>query len=326
MPSLGAKAFVLLLKLIGRKRTDGSDDALKRAVAKARHKGPALPSKRLRRTVQVSMDMHEGHAVYTLRPRHGAASGQQIVYLHGGSFMFPITSYHWRFVQHLVEATGCMVTVPLYPLAPEHHGLTALEFVADVYLRMIGAANDRAVTVIGDSAGGNLGLALALLLRDRAQPLPSQLILISPFLDLTLSHPSIGETEARDPMLSRASLFAASRVYAAELPLDHPYLSPVHANVANLPAITVYAGTHDILFHDAQLFAQRAKEQGHDVTLVVGEAMIHDWPILPFAEGTSARSDIVNEISVNRPALNRTDQASVVQASVDQGSVKPPVL
>src|SRR5690606_8098168 len=62
--------------------------------------------------------MLEGWPVYEILPR-GIAPGR-LVYLHGGAYCFEITSYHWDLIAELAERLAVQVTVPVYPLAPEH--------------------------------------------------------------------------------------------------------------------------------------------------------------------------------------------------------------
>jgi acetyl esterase/lipase len=294
MPSTGAYAFALISRLATIKKR--SAKTINGSIAKARQKGAAKPSASMRHKVSVSLTAVDGREVYTLRPRNIGASSQHILYFHGGSYVYPILSVHWNFLQHLVVATGCTITVPLYPLAPESNGLAALEFARKVHRHLISDVPATELIIMGDSAGGGLASALALALRDEGSPLPARLILISPFMDVALIHPTIDVTTALDPMLIKAGLQEAGRLYAGDLPLDHPYISPLHADPSGLPPITMFAATYDILHHDELLFAEKAGERGVDIQLIMGPKMIHDWPLLPFKEGREARGIVTTLI------------------------------
>ena len=298
MPSLGARSFTLILRLIGRNRNLASSEALAKSIADARRRGPALPTARMRRALRISEESFDGHRVYTLRPAADVAGCRHVLYLHGGAFVRPITGYHWHFLQHLVQTSGCTVMAPLYPLAPEYSGLAALEFVLKVHDRVVQAVAPEALVVMGDSAGGNLALAMTLALRDRNQLLPHRLVLIAPVADVALTHPDIAAIEPLDPMLIPRGLQEAGRLYAGQLPLDHPYISPLHADLSGLPPMAVYAGTHDVLYPDILALADKARCQGNDVELVIGPEMIHVWPLLPFAEGRAARNDIAARLLI----------------------------
>ena len=60
-----------------------------------------------------------GFPVYEVRPSR-IESGQRLIYLHGGAYVFQITSHHWALIAELAERVGAVVTVPIYPIAPEH--------------------------------------------------------------------------------------------------------------------------------------------------------------------------------------------------------------
>ena len=65
------------------------------------------------------------------------------------------------------------------------------------------------MTIAGDSAGGGLALGLAETLADAGLPQPERIVLLSPWLDLTLSHPDLPAVEAHDPWLSSVGLRVA---------------------------------------------------------------------------------------------------------------------
>lgn len=246
----------------------------------------------MRRKLRISEEQIEGRLVFTLRPTTTANQAKHVLYLHGGAFVRPITHYHWQFLQYLVETTGCTATVLLYPLAPEDGGEAALRYVLKVYGRLMETVGAEAMVLMGDSAGGNLALASTLALRDARVASPEQVILIAPWADLSVSHPDITKIAPHDPMLAVRGLQEAGRLYAGDLSLNHPYISPLHADLYGLPPLTIYAGTHDILYPDIRALAEKARLHGNNVELIVGPDMIHVWPILPFKEGREARRNI----------------------------------
>lgn len=286
-PSLGARLFRAVIQLSGRKRVLGSLATLRAGIDDARRRGPALPPHSLRRALRVDVAEFNGCRVYTVFPP-GDTSPPRLLYLHGGAFFRSITPTHWRFLRRLVEASGRSVRVLLYPLAPEHHGTAALD-VADRVFDDLGPH----AAVMGDSAGGTLALALALRRRDSGTSPPSCVVLITPMLDAALTSDDVLATARRDPMLDTPGLREAARLYAGALPLEHPWVSPLRADHHGLPRTLVFAGTDDLLHHDALRFAAKAREQGVDLTCVLGDRMIHVWPLLPFAEGRQALATIV---------------------------------
>ena len=127
MPSLRNQAFVLLLQLIRRKRIYASAKHLNASIREVRRKG-APPHKSMAAALNVISQLYEGRLVHTIGPRHGEAK-RQVLYLHGGAYVRPITRFHWNLIENLALTTGLTFTVPEYPLAPESTCEHTLGFV-----------------------------------------------------------------------------------------------------------------------------------------------------------------------------------------------------
>ncbi|UXY52856.1 alpha/beta hydrolase fold domain-containing protein [Pseudomonas tohonis] len=293
MPSLQSRALVAFLRITRRKRIYGSAQAVAEGIARVRQQGPARPSAGMARRIGVEHRMLDGLDVYRLSPRTPGAVVRHVLYLHGGAYIRPITSHHWRFLQALVEQGGCTVTVPLYPLAPEATCVQTVEAMLGLYEQTCAEAGTTSLTLLGDSAGGGLALALCHALRERHAPAPRSLVLICPWLDVAMTHPSIAANEAHDPMLASVGLQEAGRLYAGELGVGHRHVSPIHGDQAGLPPTLLFAGTRDIAHYDELLFAEKAIEAGVELELCVGREMVHVWPILPIPEGREALARIV---------------------------------
>ena len=297
MPSLSSRLLVALLHITRRKRVYSSVQQVLDGIRQVRQQGPARPSAHLQQRLRVQHQHIDGIEVYHLAPRTSPARSVRVLYLHGGAYIRPITVHHWRFLQALVERTGCSVTVPLYPLAPEANGEQAVNAALAIYQQACATAGTDALHVMGDSAGGGLALALSFKLREQHAPLPSSLTLICPWLDVSMQHPDIASTEPHDPMLAVIGLQEAGRLYAGELGVQHPLISPLQGELSGLPAILLFAGTRDVAHHDELLFATKARAAGVKVELVVGEGLVHVWPILPIAEGRQALKTIAAFLS-----------------------------
>lgn len=178
--------------------------------------------------------------------------------------------------------------MPLYPLAPEASCAQTVDTVTSIYARECSRAGLNSIDVMGDSAGGGLALALCYALRKKAIPLPDSLILICPWLDVTMTNPLIGSTEKDDPMLATIGLRETGRLYAGDIELQNHQVSPLYGDLRELPPILLFAGTKDIAHHDGLLFAEKARTAGSRVDLQIGKEMIHVWPILPIPEGKVA--------------------------------------
>lgn len=210
-----------------------------------------------------------GQVIYTLTPRRaafdsraGGEGGWHLVYTHGGGFVHPLTRSHWAIIAGLVDATGATVTVPIYPLAPEHqHPGTFLE-LEQVYLGLLEQVAAERIVLCGDSAGGNLALAQALYYRERGLPLPGHLVLFSPWLDLTMSNPEAREIESRDISLRIDTLRRWGGWWAGPTDPRTPILSPIFADLRGLPPMQLYIGTDDVFLPDCRTLRDRLAVAG----------------------------------------------------------------
>ena len=291
MPSLRHHALVLVLQAMRRRRIYASVEGLQRGIAQVRRAGPAAP-RASGPALTVQRRELAGHPVFTLAPARPVQPPRPVLYLHGGGYVRPITRHHWGFLEWLVRTTGCEVTVPLYPLAPESTCLDTLAWVTAVHAQLAARHAPQAIHLMGDSAGGGLALALAQSLRDAGQPRAAQMVLLTPCVDVAVPHPAAVQTARRDPMLALAGVREAGRLYAGTLPLDHPAVSPAYGDVAGLPPMALFVATRDLLGHDTLNFAARVHQAGGALELHQGEGMVHVWPLLPVPEARVARAAI----------------------------------
>lgn len=296
LESLQSKWFKILLRLVGRKRFwEMTGEELKKGIAKRRLLNHE-PPKELQQRLNIEKKELNGHFYYEIHPLE-KTSKKHIFYLHGGAYVHKITKYHWDFLGRLANELKCTITVPLYPLAPEHTYKQTFDFVNPLYMKQIGTIdNPNDVVLMGDSAGGGLALALAQLLSEKQIQQPGNIILISPWLDLSLENPEIDSIDKYDPFLSKSGAIEAGKMYAGETDRKHFLLSPMYGELNGLGDITLFMGTHDILVADARRFVKIAKEQGKVINYFEGPQMIHVYPIFTFPESKSALEQIVNKI------------------------------
>lgn len=298
MPSLSHHALVLLLQTMRRRRVYASAEGLRRGIVQMRRTGPAAPPA-ASPALSVQRRDIAGHPVFTLAPARPVQAPRPVLYLHGGGYVRPITPQHWGFLNWLVRTTGCEVTVPLYPLAPESTCPDTLAWVHAVHAQMTTRHAPQAIHFMGDSAGGGLALALAQNLRDAGQPPAAHMALITPWVDVAVPHLAAVHTAQRDPMLALEGVREAGRLYAGALPLDHPSVSPARGDVEGLPPMTMFVATRDLLGHDALAFAERVRQAGGALELHRGEGLVHVWPLLPVTEARAARAAIGRQLEAS---------------------------
>ncbi|MGE7155277.1 alpha/beta hydrolase fold domain-containing protein [Methylorubrum rhodesianum] len=298
MPSLSARLLSLVLRLSGRRRKF-ADAALPLVRLVATRPAEDRPSQSVRRRLRVDWHVHEGCEVYTLAPRTGKTTGRAL-YVHGGAYIYGITPQHWGFLARMVDETGLTFTVPLYPLAPGADCAEASHAVTAVYRTLLEDGARGPLAVMGDSAGGGLALSLVMQWRDAGLPLPGRVVLLSPWLDVTMSEPAQAAIEPSDVMLMRPGLALAGRWYANDLDVEDPRVSPLFGDLAGLPPILMFCGSHDMLVVDARRLAERARREGGrgangtapDVTYHEEPGLMHVYALLPVPEGRAARQRI----------------------------------
>ncbi|TYP84623.1 alpha/beta hydrolase fold domain-containing protein [Blastococcus xanthinilyticus] len=290
MPSPAGRLLPPLLRLLRFRREFEHPEVLLRGVQdRLVRPAPYGPPRGLR-GVTIEVDVHHGTGwpVYRVVPRDRTPEGAA-VYVHGGAWVNQIHPLHWRLVAGLTARTGTAITVPIYPLAPVGTAATVVPAVAD----LIGALAERhgagRVTAMGDSAGGQIALSSALLLRDRGVPPLHRTVLVSPALDLTLANPEIDLVEPQDPWLARPGTRAAIELWRGELPLTDPLVSPLFGEPAGLGPLTVFSGTRDITSPDTRLLVERARAAGVPVDHHEEEGLVHVHALLPVPEGRRAR-------------------------------------
>jgi monoterpene epsilon-lactone hydrolase len=297
--SFRSQIVELILPLTGIKRSLRSEAAIRKQVARARKKGPALPSNRMRRRFSVTETAINESRVFAVAPRPVASRGH-ILYLHGGTYVNDVIAWQWRMVERLVARTACTAVVPLYPLAPEYIWRDAFGVVTPLYEALVAQVGAENLIVLGDSAGGGMALSLAQQLRNAGRPLPSKLVLIAPWLDVTCSDPRQPELAKRDRMLDIPGIRAAGRWYAGDLAPTAPEISPLFGSLSGLPPMAVWIGKRDLLHADAQRLKAQAEREGARLTYYEYDGMFHDWPMAPILEAERAIDEMAAFIQAGK--------------------------
>jgi acetyl esterase/lipase len=193
----------------------------------------------------------QGHDVYHLTPRRPAGPWH-ILYLHGGAWVNPLVWPHWAMIAELVRRTRSAVTVPMYPLAPEHTWRESWAFLDEVYRGVLAHTPADRIVVAGDSAGGSLAQGMVHHARAAALPRPGRLVLFAPGTDMTLSNPEMKALEAVDVMLRVDAIRVFCDWWAGGDDITLPLLSPLFGELGDFPPTQIHQGGHDILAPDAR--------------------------------------------------------------------------
>jgi acetyl esterase/lipase len=162
-----------------------------------------------------------------------------------------------------------------YRLAPEHPYPAALDDSIKAYKWLLETDIDpKNIIICGESAGGGLTISTLLKLRELDIALPAAAIVLSPWVDLRAKSKSLKKFAKFEPELA-IGVKVMSRLYADKESLKNPFISPVYAELYDLPPLLIQAGGIEVLRDESILLAERAKEAGVEVTLEVYEEMTH---------------------------------------------------
>lgn len=228
-----------------------------------------------------------------------------LLFFHGGGYAVGSMQTHRSMVAEIAKQTGYCALLPDYRLAPENPFPAAVHDAVRCYQWLLDTGHDPADIIIGgDSAGGGLALACMLDARDKGLPMPGGSVLIAPWVDLTISQPSIFENIDKSPMLYLREMNAWAKNYAGDFPVTDPLISPLYADLEGLPPMLIQVSDSEVLFDEDTMLAQKAQKSGIDVDFRVWKGLIHVWHIywryLPQAK--EAIREIAGFIAEQSPA------------------------
>lgn len=211
-----------------------------------------------------------------------------ILYCHGGGYSTGSCLYGRTLTAKLASTTSMDVLSFDYRLAPENPYPAALEDAVKVwnYLMLLGYGA-RDIILTGDSAGGNLALALTLKLKADGRLLPRGLVLMSPWADLTSSGESHKTRADVDPVLDKAYIDRMIAAYVGETgktgqKLKNPYISPLFGDFTGFPPVYIQVGDNEILLSDSVELHKKLVEANVSVRLDCFDGMWHVFQMSPF--------------------------------------------
>lgn len=230
-------------------------------------------------------------------PTAQAADPAVILYLHGGGYVFGSPRTHRNLVSRLSHVTGLPALSLDYRLPPVATLPAPIEDALGAYRHLLDAGHAASrIVVAGDSAGGNLALALALHAAEQELPQPAALILLSPWADLTHSGASFIANAVRDPFLPPIALRRAARVALGGGDPADWRASPLFAPAAlwpKLPPTLIQVGSTEVLHDDGVRVAHRLTQAGVPAELHVFERQPH---VVPLWTGTPEARTALLEI------------------------------
>lgn len=199
-----------------------------------------------------------------------------ILYFHSGGFCLGYSNVHRDLAARISKVSGIPVYAVDYRLAPENPYPAANDDCLNAYRWLIRKGySPENIVLGGDSAGGWLALMTMLSLREACEPLPSAAFLLSPLVDLIYLDGETYQTRAKaDPLNTREGI----RLFADNFCPNHEKLkplSPLLQSLTELPRLLIQVGGDEVILSDCLRLAERAKQDGVQVSLEIWDEMWH---------------------------------------------------
>lgn len=203
-----------------------------------------------------------------------------IVYLHGGGFVTGSAANHEPVCRQIAAATGCIVAIPDYRLAPEfrfpvplHDSLAALRWTALQF--------DLPLVVMGDSAGGNLAAVVAQISASAGGPQITAQVLLYPVLDGAMDTQSYADPANQLLLTAQTADWFWDHYLPDKAQRLDPRASPLRAtNLDGLPPTIIVLASHDILRDEGQAYAERLVTAGVPCDLLIAQGEIHGFFVM----------------------------------------------
>jgi acetyl esterase/lipase len=220
-----------------------------------------------------------------------------VLHLHGGGYRLGCPEYVAPFAAALAERCKVQVICPAYRLAPEHPYPAGLNDARTV-LRTLAAAATAPLILSGDSAGGGLAAGLALLAMAEDISLAG-VVLLSAWLDLTVTAASYSANAATDPLFSCDSARLAAELYLQGESARDPLVSPLFAPLTGFPPTFINVGRGEVLADDSSGFhaALRAADVPSELSVLTGMnhiAVVRDASAPGAAETFAAIAEFID--------------------------------
>jgi epsilon-lactone hydrolase len=228
--------------------------------------------------VKIEKSILAGVETYLFTPKE-VVSGEIVIFLHGGGFVYGSIRSHRAMVSHIAAAIRRKILFVEYSLAPEKPFPHALDETTAVIMSLIHSTPNFQFALMGDSAGGNLAMSTALNLKKLGLPLPLYQTLISPWLNMETKYPSYVENEKLDPIITKEFVQYAASQYTDNSNFSNPLVSPVLGSFEGFNPTLIMVGANEILRDDSLQLHQALQKAGCISTLKVFDNVTHVWTL-----------------------------------------------
>jgi acetyl esterase/lipase len=250
--------------------------------------------------------------VHIVKPAGAGQDAPVFIYVHGGGWVLGDYPTHRRLVRDLVVGSGAVAVFPDYTPSPEARYPTAiLQIYATLkwvskHGREIGV-NGKNLAIAGNSVGGNMAAAVALMAKEEGGPAIKLQVLLWPVTDANFKTASYEEM-AKGRFLTRKMMLWFWDNYLPDAKKrKEMYASPLRAKLEQLkglPPALVQTAEHDVLRDEGEAYARKLDKAGVPVTLSRYAGLIHDYGLLnPLAGVPAVKTALLQAAASIRQAL-----------------------
>jgi acetyl esterase/lipase len=222
----------------------------------------------------------KGFKVFTIETQN--SGNHHIIFLHGGAYISEPMFVHRVFAKKLALDIF-KVTYIDYPLAPEYNASLSNLVIVKAFKQLKLLYPDDIFHILGDSAGGGLAVTMVKLLRDKKIPnRPKKIVLLSPWLDVSLTNESLMPFIKKEKMLPYEGLLYAGEKYAGVLDVKNEYVSPIYGNLNNLGEFLMFFGSEELFKPDCLKFVDLINNSKLSyIEYIEEKGLFHDYVLMP---------------------------------------------
>lgn len=219
-------------------------------------------------------------------------SGGILIYIHGGSYIEDATRMQIKFAKKLAAQTNTTLIFCDYPLAPYSNAKEMFRLFDKMYDLLL--KKNININILGDSAGGGFAIAFDRYLYLNNKPLPTNVITLSPWLDVSMSNNNIYDAARLDNMCGVDGTRYMGKLWADDIDTKSELISPLYADFSNIENITIVTGEYDILKYQCSEFHEKLNKNNINHNYFYYEKQGHIFAVLPIKESKIVLKDMKN--------------------------------
>lgn len=236
--------------------------------------------------------------VYELIPKKKYK--KEIIYLHGGAFFYEITKWHVQFLDKLANLGKYKITIPCYDVITKSYYQDSYNLLDKLYGKF--KSEKRKFTFMGDSAGGGLCISYTQYLLKNKKDIPDSIVLLSPWLDITMSNKNIKKIAKKDPVLDLYALKIISKKWANSISEKDYKVSPIYGELNQLPRLFVIYGDRELCYPDITLLKEKINNNKKNIFRLY-KGLTHVFPLYPLPDIFKIKKQIIKFINENEDKL-----------------------